>query len=204
MFRSGDSRFEWSFLMRLSLIPVTAVTAILLSACAPAADAPAADSHTHEEADDHGHDHSHDGAEDAAVADETIDRGVIAGSLALLEGSILVPPAGRDVTAGFGTFAAGERSITITAIQAPFAGAVEMHTHEMSDDGKMAMRKVENFSVPANGDHSLVRGGDHLMFFGVEPGSLEPGAALTATATIQFEDGTTEDVPVSLTVATPE
>lgn len=190
--------------MRLSLIPATALAAILLSACAPAAEAPAGDSHVHDETVDHDHDHPQDDEEAPAAADETVDRGVLAGSLALLEGSILVPPAGRDVTAGFGTFAAGERAVTITAVQAPFAEAVEMHTHETSADGKMAMRKVESFAVPANGDHSLVRGGDHLMFFGVQPGGLESGATVTATATIQFEDGTTEDVPVTLTVATPE
>jgi|GEM_PF-3825020 len=188
--------------MRVSLISTAALAALLLAACAPAAEAPAGDISVEPAAaplsDDHAGMH---GDDMGAQADAPVDRGVITGSLALLEGNILVPPAGRDVTAGFGTFAAGPRSVTIIAAEAPFAQAVELHTHEMSDDGKMAMRKVESFAVPANGDHSLVRGGDHMMFFGVDPDSLAPGSAVTVMVRAQFEDGTTEEIEVPFTVA---
>ena len=186
--------------MRVSLMLVPALAALLLAACAPAADAPAPEA---PEAAEDGHAEMADPAADTA-ADETVDRGVIEGTLTLLEGTVLVPPAGRDVTAGFGTFAAGARPVAIIGAEADFAQAVELHTHEMSDDGKMAMRKVDTFAVPANGDRALVRGGDHMMFFGVEPESLVPGSTITVTVRAQLEDGTTEDISVPLTVATPE
>ncbi|WP_291050577.1 copper chaperone PCu(A)C [Hyphomonas sp.] len=189
--------------MRVSLITAASLSALLLAACAPANEQPAGDAAVatvEAEAvhDDHAGMH---GDDMGSAADAPVDRGIIAGTLALVEGSLLMPPAGRDVTAGFGTFAAGARPVTIIAAEAPFAQAVELHTHEMSADGKMAMRKVDAFTVPANGDHSLTRGGDHLMFFGVQPDSLTPGTAVTVTVRVQFEDGTTEDVDVPLTVA---
>lgn len=188
--------------MRVSLLFAAGVAALSLAACAPAADAPAVDTAAAPAAemavDDHAGMHGDDVGPDAA---EMVDRGVITGSLALLEGSLLVPPAGRDVTAGFGTFAAGPRAVTIVGAEAPFAQAVELHTHSMSDDGKMAMRQVEAFTVPANGDHALVRGGDHMMFFGVTPDSLTPGSAVAVTIRVQFEDGTSEEIQVPFTVA---
>lgn len=189
--------------MRVSLITAASLSALLLAACAPANEQPAGDAavapvETEAVHDDHAGMHGDDmGSE----ADAPVDRGIIAGTLALVEGSVLVPPAGRDVTAGFGTFAAGDRALTIIGAEAPFAQAVELHTHEMSADGKMAMRKVDAFAIPANGDHSLTRGGDHMMFFGVQPESLTPGTAVTVTVRVQFEDGTTEDVELPLTVA---
>ena len=189
--------------MRVSLITAASLSALMLAACAPANEEPASDAavapvEAEAVVDDHAGMH---GDDMASEADAPVDRGIIAGTLALVEGSVLVPPAGRDVTAGFGTFAAGARPVTIIGAEAPFAQAVEMHTHEMSADGKMAMRKVDSFAVPANGDHSLTRGGDHLMFFGVQPDSLTPGAPVTVTVRVQFEDGTTEDVELPMTVA---
>ncbi len=182
--------------MRVSLVIAAGLSATLLAACAPASEtkpaAPAAEAEHHD----------HDGHDHAAGADEAVDRGVIAGTLAFLEGNVLVPPAGRDVTAGFGTFSAGERPITIIAVEAPFAQTVEMHTSETSEDGMMSMRKVDSIAIPANGDHSLGRGGDHLMFFGVQPDSLQADTTATLTVRVQLEDGTTEDIEVPLSVTT--
>lgn len=182
--------------MRLSLISAASLGAVLLAACAPAAEepAPSSETETHQDAHD---DHSHD----APTADAEVDRGAIEGPVALVEGTLLLPPAGRDVTAGFGTFLAGERAISIIGAEAPFAQAVELHTHETSADGKMAMRKVDDFAVPANGSHALARGGDHMMFFGVAPDRLVAGTTTDLTIRIQFEDGTTQDVTVPMTIA---
>lgn len=191
--------------MRLALMSAAGVAALFLAACAPAGEVPAAEVPAEPVAEATPEDHDSMHGDDASMAaDATVDRGAIEGTLALLEGTILVPPAGRDVTAGFGTFAAGERAVAIIGAEAPFAQAVELHTHEMSDDGKMAMRKVDTFAVPANGDRALVRGGDHMMFFGVQADSLVPGSTLTVTVRAQLEDGTTEDISVPMTVATPE
>lgn len=191
--------------MRLALMSAAGVAALFLAACAPAGEVPAAEVPAEPVAEATPEDHDGMHGDDAGMAaDATVDRGAIEGTLALLEGTILVPPAGRDVTAGFGTFAAGERAVAIIGAEAPFAQAVELHTHEMSDDGKMAMRKVDTFAVPANGDRALVRGGDHMMFFGVQADSLVPGSTLTVTVRAQLEDGTTEEISVPMTVATPE
>lgn len=188
--------------MRLPLIATASLAALLLAACAPAAEQPAVEPPAEPTAEmsheDHGDMHGE------APADETVDRGEISGPVVFLEGTILPPPAGRDIAAGFGTFAAGSQAVTITGGQAAFAQAVELHTHEMSADGKMAMRQVESFAVPANGDHALARGGDHIMFFGVAPDSLTPGASVTVTFDIQLEDGTTQTVDAPLTVASAE
>jgi hypothetical protein len=40
-----------------------------------------------------------------------------------------------------------------------------------------------------------------MMFFGVQPDSLTPGTPVTITIRVQFEDGTTEDVELPMTVA---
>ena len=45
---------------------------------------------------------------------------------------------------------------------------VELHTHLAQNDGVMRMMEAENgFVVPARGNHSLDRGGDHVMFMGL-------------------------------------
>lgn len=44
---------------------------------------------------------------------------------------------------------------------------VELHTHK-EEDGVMRMMKVEEgFTIPANGNYALARGGDHVMFMGL-------------------------------------
>lgn len=189
--------------MRVSLYSAAGIAGMILAACAPAADAPAPAPETPVAAEiQAGEEAAGPEDETGGEADAQVDRGEIAGSLALLEGTVFVPPEGRDVTAGFGTFAAGTRAVTITGAQAAFAQAVELHTHEMSEDGRMAMRKVDAFAVPANEDRVLKRGGDHMMFFGVQPGSLTPGASVTVTVSIQHEDGTTGEIEMPFTVET--
>jgi copper(I)-binding protein len=57
----------------------------------------------------------------------------------------------------------------------------EIHTHIMSDDGIMQMRHVPGgLGIPAQGEHVLERGGDHVMFMGlVKP--LRDGDAVELT-----------------------
>lgn len=160
--------------MRLATFLTTGIASLMLAACAPAAD-PAGEAPA-------GMDHP-----SAAV-------------LTLSNGEVFVPPGERNVTAAFGTFSAGAREVVLVAARADFAEAVEFHTHEMSEDGRMAMRQVEGFVVPANGEHVLKRGGDHLMLFGVDRTALEPGAELSLTITVRLSDETTEEVVLPLTV----
>lgn len=159
--------------MRLALSLIAGLTALTLSACTPAPDA----------------------AGDAPAAGQPA-----AALLSLSNGEVFIPPGERNVTAAFGTFMAGDQEVLLVAARADFAEAIEFHTHDMGEDGRMAMRQVDGFLVPANGEHVLQRGGDHLMLFGVDRSVLEPGAELSVTITVRLPDETTEDVVLPLTV----
>ncbi|MGA0816670.1 MAG: copper chaperone PCu(A)C [Burkholderiaceae bacterium] len=70
----------------------------------------------------------------------------------------------------------------------------ELHTMK-HENGKMIMREVPKFEIPAGGKLKLQPGGDHLMLIGIkEP--LKPGS--TVKATLQFENA--GKVEVDLTV----
>ena len=70
----------------------------------------------------------------------------------------------------------------------------ELHTMK-HEDGKMIMREVPKFEIPAGGKLKLQPGGDHLMLIGIkEP--LKAGS--TVKATLQFENA--GKVEVDLTV----
>lgn len=167
--------------MRLYPHLAAALAALTLSACGPGGQA----------------------ADPAAPAPAASDAETGA-ALSLSGGQVFIPIGGRDITAGFGTFTAGGQSVVITGAEAGFADAVELHTHEMSDDGRMAMRKVDSMTVPANGEHVLQRGGDHLMFFGVDAAALEAGTTVTVSVTAQLEDGRTDTFDVPLVVSEME
>jgi len=62
----------------------------------------------------------------------------------------------------------GEAEDRLVSVVSDASVRVELHTHVDQGDGVMRMREVgEGFIVPAGGSHSLVRGGDHLMFMGL-------------------------------------
>lgn len=160
--------------MRLALSFIAGLAALTLAACTPAPDA--------------------SGGSPVAAGQQA------AAVLTLANGEVFVPPGERNVTAAFGTFSAGDRDVTLVAARADFAEAIEFHTHEMGEDGRMAMRQVDGFLVPANGEHVLQRGGDHLMLFGVDRSALVPGAELSVTITVRLPDESTEEVILPLTV----
>ena len=58
-----------------------------------------------------------------------------------------------------------DRLIEVTS---EVAKKVEFHTHIQDEKGVMKMRRVEQgFIIPAQGQHELKRGGDHIMFMGL-------------------------------------
>lgn len=62
----------------------------------------------------------------------------------------------------------GDQPCTLSAAQSDVAKMVELHTHKQNEQGVMQMLKVEEgFEVPAQGSHALARGGDHIMFMGL-------------------------------------
>ncbi|MGH1415466.1 MAG: copper chaperone PCu(A)C [Pelagimonas sp.] len=75
---------------------------------------------------------------------------------------------------------------------------VELHTHKDMGDGVMKMMHVEEgFEIPAGGKHMLMRGGDHVMFMGLN-GPMEDGETVKVTLTFEKAGDIVVDIPVDL------
>ena len=78
------------------------------------------------------------------------------------------------------------------------ADRVELHTHVDDGNGVMQMREVEEgFVVPAGGSHALARGGDHVMFLGLNRPFVQ-GETVTVTLVFEKAGEIVVDVPVDL------
>lgn len=76
------------------------------------------------------------------------------------------------------------------------AQKVELHTHKAGADGAMQMLHVpEGFVIPAGGEHSLQRGGDHVMFMGLNKRPAE-GDSVSVTLTFEKAGEIVVDIPV--------
>lgn len=107
------------------------------------------------------------------------------GGLAVTQGWVRNPVAGRDVTAGFFTVEGGGEAGRLTGVESAEAARIELHTMAMEGD-VMRMRQVEAMDVPADGALNLSSGGDHLMIFGVSPDAAADGVL---DVVLQFEGG---------------
>ena len=90
----------------------------------------------------------------------------------------------------------GDSDCRVVGARSDVAQRVELHTHIEDDQGVMRMVEVEGgFALPAGGEHALERGGDHVMFLGLNR-PLEQGDVIALT--LIFEDGAEAnlDVPV--------
>ncbi|WP_415182095.1 copper chaperone PCu(A)C [Phaeovulum sp.] len=75
---------------------------------------------------------------------------------------------------------------------------VELHTHISDAAGVMQMVEVpEGFAIPAHGGHALERGGDHVMFMGLNR-QLSDGDTVTLTLTFEKAGEMVLDIPVDL------
>lgn len=73
---------------------------------------------------------------------------------------------------------------------------VELHTHLEDEYGVMRMRELKDgIIVPAQGSHALERGGDHVMFMGLN-GVLPEGETISVTLTFEKAGDITLDIPV--------
>ena len=101
--------------------------------------------------------------------------------------------ADAGMAAMFGTFSnTGHHAAHIVAGHSPAAGRVEMHEVVADGDTTMMRPKAGGLTVPAEGTHELVPGGDHLMLIDLRQ-PLRPGAEVTLT--VVFEDGS--ELPVT-------
>lgn len=80
--------------------------------------------------------------------------------------------------------------------QTDAAEMVGLHTHIAGADGVMQMREVpDGFVIPANGDHVLARGGDHVMLMGLTR-DVKDGDMIQLTLTFERAGIVQVDVPV--------
>ncbi len=92
----------------------------------------------------------------------------------------------------------GETDCRMIAARSDVAQRVELHTHIEDDQGVMRMVEVEGgFTVPAGGEYSLARGGDHIMFLGLTR-PLEQGDEFSVTLVFDGADEIEIIVPVDL------
>lgn len=90
----------------------------------------------------------------------------------------------------------GDGDDRLIAAASDVAKRVELHTHIEDANGVMKMREVEGgFPVPANGKHMLKRGGDHVMFMGLDK-PLEHGSTIEVTLTFEKAGDVTVEIPV--------
>ena len=76
------------------------------------------------------------------------------------------------------------------------AARVELHTHIDDGNGVMQMRQIEGgLDVPAAGHHMLTRGGDHVMFMGLNRDFVN-GDSISVTLTFEHAGEVVVEIPV--------
>ncbi len=92
----------------------------------------------------------------------------------------------------------GDTDDRLIAATSDVAKKVELHTHIEKADGVMQMRHdPDGFEIPAGGGHALQRGGDHVMFMGLNK-SLNDGDTVSVTLTFEKAGDITVEIPVDL------
>ncbi|WP_127557986.1 copper chaperone PCu(A)C [Nioella ostreopsis] len=86
----------------------------------------------------------------------------------------------------------------LIAARSDVAQRVELHTHLEDDNGVMRMVEVEEgFAIPAGGSHALARGGDHVMFLGLNQ-PFEHGDEIEVTLVFEQAGEMTVTIPIDL------
>ena len=92
----------------------------------------------------------------------------------------------------------GDSDDRLVSATSDAAMKVELHTHVADGNGVMKMMEVEEgFVIPANGQHALARGGDHVMFMGLT-GPFVQDETVTVTLTFENAGEMVVEIPVDL------
>lgn len=92
----------------------------------------------------------------------------------------------------------GSEADRLISATSDIARKVETHTHIEAENGVMQMREVEGgFVIPAGESHHLARGGDHLMFMGLN-GPMVQDQKVTVTLTFEKAGEMVVEIPVDL------
>lgn len=87
----------------------------------------------------------------------------------------------------------------LIAVRSALSGRVELHTHTEDANGVMRMGAIEGGVALADDEsHSFARGGDHLMFMGLDA-PLEQGQLVPVTLVFEAAGEVEITVPVDLT-----
>ena len=92
----------------------------------------------------------------------------------------------------------GETDDRLIDAKSDVAAKVELHTHKINDEGVAQMVHVEEgFAIPAGETHMLARGGDHVMFMGLNQ-PFEQGAMIPVTLVFEKAGEIELEIPVDL------
>ncbi|MGC1495395.1 MAG: copper chaperone PCu(A)C [Sulfitobacter sp.] len=84
----------------------------------------------------------------------------------------------------------------LIAAASDVSGRVELHTHKEDANGVMKMTEIEDGIPIAAGEmHAMKRGGDHVMFMGLN-GPLVQGSEITVTLTFEKAGDIEVKIPV--------
>ncbi len=90
----------------------------------------------------------------------------------------------------------GDSADRLLAASSDVAARVELHTHVDQGDGVMKMTEIEDgIPIPAGGSHAMMRGGDHVMFMGLNK-ALEQGKDITVILSFEQAGEITVSIPV--------
>lgn len=90
----------------------------------------------------------------------------------------------------------GTEDDRLIGAQASIAKKVELHTHMEDANGVMKMMEIEGgIAIAAGEQHMLMRGGDHVMFMGLNE-ALVQGDVISLTLTFENAGDITVDIPV--------
>ncbi|GAB5437535.1 copper chaperone PCu(A)C [Falsiruegeria mediterranea] len=92
----------------------------------------------------------------------------------------------------------GTEDDRLVDVKSDVAARVELHTHKENADGVMQMLHVEEgFAIPAGEMHGLQRGGDHVMFMGLNQPFVQ-GDMIPVTLVFEKAGEVEIEVPVDL------
>lgn len=93
----------------------------------------------------------------------------------------------------------GKSPVTLTAVQSPAAGKVEIHQSAMNGE-VMTMRRQDTVKIPAGGQVAFAPGGYHLMLLSLKASQT---VGQKVPVTLVFDNGRKAQVQLTVQLAPP-
>jgi copper(I)-binding protein len=107
----------------------------------------------------------------------------------------LMPPMMKMTAAFMKIKNTSSKNVIITSVSSNLSKFTEMHTHILNDQGTAFMSKMEKIEIKANSTYTLEKGGDHIMFIGLQK-PLKIGD--THELMLHFNDGTSKEITIEV------